>query len=78
MPTMSISWTDSNFTGLITAAKETGLNKSQIANRALEMYLKELKEDTEDAAVGEKAWNDFAASGEKGFTIEECKKELGL
>jgi len=78
MPTLSISLTDSNYTGLVSLAKEKGINRSKIANKALELYIQEIKLENEDILTAEKAWKKFEESGEQTFSLSEVKKELGL
>ncbi len=78
MPTLSISLTDDNYSKLISLAKESGLNRSQIANKALSLYEKEYNKSQQEYLVAEKAWKEFEASGEKGTSLEDAKKEFGL
>ena len=56
----------------------TGWTISAVLEAALRHYFAELREDAEDAARVEKAWNDFVASGEKAIPAEELYQELGL
>ncbi|AGT42828.1 hypothetical protein TPE_0332 [Treponema pedis str. T A4] len=59
-------------------ALKTGFSKSKIMEKALERYLIEIKEDLEDSSLAEKAWSEFAASGERTYTLDEVSKELGI
>ena len=78
MPTATINWTDNNYFNLVTAAKETGMNRSALVNKAVEQYLRELREDQEDYQTAENAWNEHLASGEKTYSLSEVRKDLGL
>lgn len=78
MPAISVSVKPEIYMGLEKATQSTGFTKSRIVDLALEMYLRELQEDAEDAKEAEQAWKEFVASGKKGFTLEEVKAELGL
>ena len=60
------------------AAQMTGTTKDTISENAHSRYLAELREDAEDAARAEKAWNDFEKSGEAALPAEVLYKELGL
>ena len=76
MPTMTM--TNTLYQELEQAAKMTGWTTNAVLEVALRRYLAELREDAEDAARAEKAWNDFVASGEKTIPAEELYQELGL
>lgn len=78
MPTATINWSDETYIKLLTAVKQTGMSRSAFVNKAVNNYIRELEEDLEDAQIGEKAWNEFVASGKKGFTLDEVKKELDI
>lgn len=78
MPTATINFSDELYFKLGSVVKQTGMSRSAFVNKALENYLQELQEDSEDYERAEKAWNDFVASGEKGIPLEDVKKELGL
>lgn len=55
-------------------AKRTGRTKSFYAREAILTHL----EDLEDYYEAEAAYTDFKASGEKGISLEEMEKSLGL
>ncbi|UTC75876.1 hypothetical protein E4O03_03945 [Treponema sp. OMZ 792] len=74
----TMTMTNKVYQALERAAKITGAAKDTVLENALSRYLAELQEDAEDAARAEKAWNDFEKSGEKTYTIDEMRYELGL
>ena len=76
MPTMTM--TNTLYQELEQAAKMTGWTTTAVLEAALRRYFAELREDAEDAARAEKAWNDFVASGEKIYSINEIRQEFGL
>lgn len=76
MPTMTM--TNTLYQELEQAAKMTGWTTTAVLEAALRRYFAELREDAEDAARAEKAWNDFVARGEKAIPAEELYQELGL
>ena len=76
MPTMTM--THKAYRELEQAAQMSGATKDAVLENALSRYLAELQEDTEDAALAEKAWADFEKSGEKTYTSAEVRRELGL
>lgn len=76
MPT--ITMTDTLYQELEQAAKMTGWTTTAVLEAALRRYFAKLREDAEDAACAEKAWNDFVAGGEKPIPAEELYQELGL
>ena len=76
MPTMTM--THKAYRELEQAAQMSGATKDTVLENALSRYLAELQEDTEDAALAEKAWADFEKSGEPAIPAEVLYKELGL
>nr|CRY97820.1 hypothetical protein [uncultured prokaryote] len=78
MPTATINFSDELYFKLGSVVKQTGMSRSAFVNKALENYLQELQEDSEDYERAEKAWNDYVASGEKTYTLDEVKKELDI
>ena len=76
MPTMTM--TNTLYQELEQAAKMTGWTTTAVLEAALRRYFAELREDAEDAARAEKAWNDFVDSGEKAIPAEELYQELEL
>ena len=76
MPTMTM--TQKVYRELEQAAQMSGATKDIVLENALSRYLAELKEDTEDARLAEKAWKEFEESGEETYTISEVRRELGL
>lgn len=59
---------------LATLAKATGRTKSYYAKEAILTHL----EDLEDAYMAEAAYLRFRQSGEKGISLEEVERHLGL
>lgn len=78
MPTATINFSDELYFKLGSVAKQTGMSRSAFVNKALENYLQELQEDSEDYKTAEKDWNDYVASGKKEIPAEEVYKKLGL
>ncbi|MBD5434776.1 MAG: hypothetical protein HDR35_10870 [Treponema sp.] len=78
MPAISVSIKTDTLYNLERAVKRTGWNKSKIAEEALNRFLSELAEDSEDARMGEEAYAKFKASGEKAIPADAVYKELGL
>ena len=78
MPAISVSIKTDTLYNLERAVKRTGWNKSKIAEEALNRFLSELAEDSEDARMGEEAYAKFKASGEKAIPADAVYKELGI
>ncbi|MBD5436883.1 MAG: hypothetical protein HDR36_10390 [Treponema sp.] len=78
MPAISVSIKTDTLYNLERAVKRTGWNKSKIAEEALNRFLSELAEDSEDARMGEEAYAKFKASGEKAIPADAVYKELEL
>ncbi|MBD5437351.1 MAG: hypothetical protein HDR37_06415 [Treponema sp.] len=78
MPAISVSIKTDTLYNLERAVKRTGWNKSKIAEEALNRFLSELAEDSEDARIGEEAYAKFKASGEKAIPADAVYKELEL
>ena len=55
MPAISVSIKTDTLYNLERAVKRTGWNKSKIAEEALNRFLSELAEDSEDARIGEES-----------------------
>lgn len=62
----------STYRGLHRVAKMKGMSEKKFADKALRTYI----EDTYDAIIGEKAWEEAQASGEKPLTTEEMFARL--
>lgn len=78
MSAVSVNIDAKMYTKLEEISALTGIEKHTIAEQALEQYLLELQEDIEDAKIGQKAWEEFVASGKKTYSLDEIKKELDL
>lgn len=57
----------STYRGLHKVAKMKGMSEKKFADKALRTYI----EDTYDAIIGEKAWEECVKNGEKPLTTEE-------
>lgn len=75
---MSFSVKADTFNVLTDYCKERGISKSYFMSEALENYLRECLEDKEDYEAAATAWNEYEKSGEKGYSADEVRKELGL
>lgn len=56
----------------------TGLTENQILEIALKNFIAEVRQDAEDVAAAEKAWNAFILSGESAVPAEEVFCKAGL
>lgn len=59
---------------LLDVAKKLALEPNSVVLNALQQYL----EDQHDYHVGIQGYQRYLASGRKGTTIDELRKELGL
>ena len=71
MPTATINFSDELYFKLGSVVKQTGMSRSAFVNKALENYLQELQEDSEDYERAEKAWNDMTV-----ILTPDAKKDL--
>ncbi len=78
MSAVSLSINSRLYTKLEEISAITGIEKHAITEKALEQYLQELLEDIEDAKIGEKAWEEFVATGQKGIPASDVYQDLDL
>lgn len=64
--------------GLKDVIVSTGLTENQILEIALRNFIAEVKQDSEDVAAAEKAWNSFILSGEPAVPAEDVFRKAGL
>lgn len=76
--TVSFSVKPSLYRDMSDYLSERGCSRSWFLNKALESYLAECAEDKADYEAAVAAWKEFEAGGEKGTTLSEFKKDLGL
>ena len=57
---------------------KTDISKERIISIALQNFFDEVDEDLQDSITGEKAWNEYIASGKKSTSSAQLRKELGL
>ena len=64
--------------GLKDVIVSTWLTENQILELALRNFIAEVKQDSEDVAAAEKAWNSFILSGEPAVPAEDVFRKAGL
>lgn len=80
MNTITINLTDNELKELDRLSEEAGETREMFMLSLFKNFVSDesADEDAQDALEAEQAWEEFVASGEEGYTIEEARKELGL
>ena len=74
MTTILLQLNSKIYEKLVEIAAYLKIDQNEVMNKALLEYL----EDQEDIKDADEAYVEYLASGKKGYTIEELRKEYGL